>query len=61
MKEWIQNELIVISHGHINPFTGEFIDDKVYVHFKEFTIPLEECEKYDSFEELLKDKLKSKQ
>lgn len=58
MKNWIKEKAEKITEGYKNPFTGELMDDRTYVHFKTFAIALEECEIFNSFDELLKATLK---
>ena len=58
MKNWIKEKALKITDGYKNPFTGDLMDSRSYVHFKTFAIPLEECNQYNSFDELLKSKLK---
>lgn len=55
MKQWIKEKAVKITEGYKNPFTGEIIDDKTYVHFRTFAAPLEKCNKYNSFSELIKE------
>lgn len=57
MKSWIKEKSIKITEGYKNPFTGDLMDSRTYVHFRTFAVALEECEKYDSFDELLKSNL----
>lgn len=59
MKNWIKETAAKITEGYENPFTGDLMDDRTYVHFKMFAVPLEECEKFESFDELLKASLKN--
>lgn len=56
MKKWLEGKKI--TKGYKNPFTGEIQDHRDYVHFFTFSVPLEEANKYESFEELLKAKIK---
>lgn len=58
MKNWIKEKAVKITEGYKNPFTGDLMDSRTYVHFRIFAVPLEECELFDSFDELLKAKLK---
>lgn len=58
MRDWIRAKSIRITEGYKNPFTGELMDGRTYVHFRTFAIALEECEQYETFDELLKSKLK---
>ena len=57
MKNWIKEKAVKITEGYKNPFTGDLMDSRTYVHFKTFAILFEECEKYNSFDDLLKSKL----
>ena len=57
MKKWIKERAVKITEGYKNPFTGDLTDSRTYVHFRTFAISLQECEKFDSFDELLKAKL----
>lgn len=57
MKNWIKEKALKITEGYKNPFTGDLMDSRTYVHFKTFSVSFEECEKYDSFDDLLKSKL----
>jgi len=56
-KSWIKEKSRMITDGYKNPFTGEVMDTRPYVHFVTFAVPLEDCEKYNSFDELLKSRL----
>ena len=58
MKNWIKEKAVKITEGYINPFTGDLMDNRTYVHFAIFAVPLEECELFESFDELLNSKLK---
>lgn len=58
MKNWIKEKAVKITEGYKNPFTGDLMDSRTYVHFRTFAITLEECETFNSFDELLKSKLK---
>ena len=58
MKNWIKEKAVRITEGYINPFTGDLMDARTHVHFRTFAIPLEECEMFNSFDELLESKLK---
>lgn len=53
-KSWIKEMAVKITEGYKNPFTGDLMDTRTYVHFRTFAKPLEECEKYESFGDLLK-------
>ena len=57
MKDWIKEKAVKITEGYKDPFTGDVIDDRTHVHFRVFALPLEECEKFNSFDELMKSKL----
>ena len=57
MKLWIKEKAQKITNGYVNPFTGDLMDNRTYVHFRSFAILLEECEKFDSFDEMIKSKL----
>ena len=54
----IKEKAVKITEGYKNPFTGDLMDSRTYVHFRTFAIALEECETFNSFDELLKSKLK---
>lgn len=48
--DWFNKDFALIS--------GDLMDSRTYVHFRTFAIALEECETFNSFDELLKSKLK---
>ena len=54
MKNWIKEKAVKITKGYTNPSTGDLMDSRTYVHFRTFAIALEECEVFNSFDELLK-------
>lgn len=58
MKSWIKEKAVKITEGYTNPFTGDLMDSRLYVHFRLFAIALDECEAFNSFDELLTAKLK---
>jgi len=58
IKTWIKEKSLKITDGYKNPFTGDLMDDRKYVHFKTFAVALEEANKFNSFDELLAAKIK---
>jgi len=57
MKNWINEKATRITKGYKNPFTSDLMDSRTYVHFRTFAVLLEECNKFNSFDDLLKSKL----
>ena len=53
MKSWITKKAKNITNGLTDKFTGIKKDQRIWVHFATFSVPLDVCDKYNSFDELL--------
>ena len=40
MKNWIKEKAVKITEGYKNPFTGDLMDSRTYVHFRTFEMSL---------------------